>query len=113
MIESLVKSLFYTLVIELIVAIIIGIRDKNDIKVVICANVCTNPIVVFIANIVYSLGIAQIYIFTILILEISVLFVEEFIYKKYLKYNNISPFAISFVCNVISFGTGIIISNIR
>lgn len=113
MIKSLIVSLFLTLVIELTVAIIIGIEDKNDIKIVICANVCTNPVVVFIANLVYWLNDMKFYYFVVIILEIMVLFVESYIYRKYLKFNKISPFAISFVCNVISYGTGVIISFIK
>lgn len=47
---SLVVSLALTLIIELTISIILGVRKKEDIMVVICANVCTNPIVVFVAN---------------------------------------------------------------
>ena len=50
MIRSLIVSLALTLIIELTVSIIFGIRKKDDIKVVILANVFTNPIVVYISN---------------------------------------------------------------
>ncbi len=109
MIQSLVISLFLTLVIELSIALIIGIKEKNDIKVVICANVCTNPVVVYIVNLVYYFDALKYLGIAIAVLEISAFITEALIYKKYLKYNNITPFAISFLCNLISYGTGVIL----
>lgn len=113
MIESLIVSLFLTLVIELTVSIIIGIREKYDIKVVICANVCTNPVVVYIANLIILLNNIKLYILAVAILEISAVIVEFLIFKKYLKFNKISPFLISLLNNVISFGLGLVISYIK
>ncbi len=113
MIESLVKSLFYTLIIELTVAICLGIRSKEDIKVVICANVCTNPVIVYITNCVLILRNWILYFSVVLVLEVVVLFVEGFIYKKCLRFNTIPPFMISLICNVTSFGIGLIVSFMR
>ena len=45
MIESLIISLILTLIIEIIVALILGVK-KSEFLVIICANVCTNPIIV-------------------------------------------------------------------
>ncbi len=109
MIQSLVMSLFLTLVIELSIALIIGIKERNDIKVVICANVCTNPVVVFIVNLVYYFDALKYLGIVTAVLEISAFITEALIYKKYLKYDKITPFAISFLCNLISYGTGVIL----
>ena len=110
MIKSLVISLYLTLVIELTIALIIGIRDRDDIKVVICANICTNPVVVYIVNLVYYFNLNRFLGITIFVLELSAFIVEALIYKKYLRYDRISPFAISFLCNLISYGTGVILT---
>ncbi len=110
MIESLIKSLFLTLLIELIVCIIFGIRKKEDIIVVICANVCTNPIVVYIANLVLMFsGFSNLYWIVVAILEIFAVILEAIIYKKCLRFNKFSAFTISLICNIISFGIGLLI----
>ena len=110
MIKSLVISLFLTLIIEITICIILGIRKKEDIKVVICANICTNPIVVYIANCIIILNGFNIMYWTIVaILEISAVIVEAIIYKKCLKFNKYNPFIISLICNIISFGIGLLI----
>lgn len=108
MIKSLVVSLFLTLLIELTICIILGIRKKEDIKVVVCANVCTNPIVVFISNCILLLNNMIIYWIVVAILEITAVVIETIIYKKCLRYDKISPFAISAICNIISFSIGLI-----
>lgn len=113
MIESLISSLIKTLIIELIIVIILGVRKKNDIKVVICANVCTNPVIVYITNciLIFSNSI-MLYYTVVIILEILVCIVEFMIYKNCLKFNKISPFLLSLISNVLSFGTGLFINNI-
>ena len=57
MLESLIISLFLTIVIELSISLILGIRKKEDIYIVILVNICTNPIVVTIANYLILIGI--------------------------------------------------------
>ena len=112
MVKSLVVSLALTLIIELTVSIIIGIRKKEDILVVICANTCTNPVVVFISNCILLLNNALIYFIAVIILEITAWIVEYIIFKKYLEFNKISPLVISILNNSISFGLGLIINYI-
>lgn len=112
MILSLLISLFLTIIIELTVSFIIGIRDKDDIKVVILVNICTNPIVVYIANCLMLFTNDFIYNIGVAILEILVVIVEFVLYKKYLKFDKLSPFAISLINNVISFSIGFIINYI-
>ena len=84
MIISLIISLILTLIIELIISIILGIREKEDIGVVICANICTNPVVVFIANCVTLLNNLVIYNIIVIILEILAIIIEFILYKNYL-----------------------------
>lgn len=110
MIKSLIISLSLTLIIELTISLILGIRKKDDIIIVICANTLTNPIVVFIANCLTLLNNAWVYYIVVLIMEVIVVFVEGFVFKKALSYKDKSPLLISFANNATSFLLGILIS---
>lgn len=112
MIKSLIVSLILTLIIELAILMILGVREKNDIIVGICANVFTNPIVVYISNCILYFKLFNIYYIAVAILEIFAVVAEFIIYKRYLKYNKISPLKLSIIANCISFGIGVIINNI-
>jgi hypothetical protein len=78
-------------VIELIFAIILGIRDKKDILNVILVQVLTNPIVVTIPYLIYiEFGYIP-YKVSIYILEVLAVLIEGFVYSKTLKYKKINP----------------------
>lgn len=109
MIKSLIISLFLTLLIEIVVSIILGVRDKNDFKIIICANICTNPIVVYISNLVLLLNNNLVYIVTVAALEIIAILVEYYIYEKRLSFKKVSPLMISLICNIVSFGIGVLL----
>ena len=110
MIKILLISLSLTIIIELIVSLLLGIRETQDIKVVVLANCITNPVVVFIANCIYVLNYNLLYTITVAILEILAIIIEFLIYKKYLKFNEKSPLVISVINNIISFSLGLIIT---
>ena len=110
MVESLIISLMLTLIIELSVSLIIGIRKEEDIISVIAVNTLTNPIVVFIANIIYGLGNKLLYWVIVIIMEIIVVFVEGKIFDKALSFKKLSGLKVSFINNFISFTLGLIIS---
>ncbi len=110
MIQCLIISLFLTLLIECSIAFLLGIRTKEDIKVVMLANICTNPVVVYISNLIMLIENDIIYLSIVLFLEIAAWIAEFYIYKKFLKFKRISPLIISLICNSLSFGIGIIIS---
>ena len=110
MIKSLIISLILTLIIEVNVSIILGIKDKNDIKVIICANICTNPVVVYTTNCILLLNNQVLYIFSVAVLEIMAVIIEFLIYRKYLIFNEKTPLVISIINNIISFSLGIIIT---
>lgn len=112
MIISLIVSLLLTIIIEISISFIIGIREKEDFKVVFWTNVLTNPVVVYIANCVKLLNNNVIYNIIVFIMEVLVIIVEFSIYKKFLDYKKKSPLLISSINNIISFSLGIIISKI-
>lgn len=99
-----------TIIIELIVAIILKIRDKKDLLNVILVNCMTNPIVVSFPIFFYiRYGVTARKI-SVIILEIITVFSEGIIYKKYLNYKKINPLVLSFILNVSSYIIGEIIS---
>ena len=110
MIYSSIISLSLTIIIELIVSIILGIRSNNDIKVAILVNICTNPVVVYIANILFLYGNKIIYNVVVTIMEILVIIVEYILYKKYLKDYKKSAFVLSLINNIISYSFGLIMT---
>ena len=112
MIISLIVSLLLTIIIEISISFIIGIREKEDLKVVFFFYVLTNPVVVYIANCVKLLNNNVIYNIIVFIMEVLVIIVEFSIYKKFLDYKKKSPLLISSINNIISFSLGIIISKI-
>lgn len=112
MILSLIISLCLTIIIELTISFIIGIRNKEDIKVIVWTNILTNPVVVYLANCLKLLNNNLIYNSLVIIMEIIVVIVEFIIYKKYLVFKDKTPMFISSINNIISFSLGIIISKI-
>lgn len=112
MIFSLIISLLLTIIIEISTSFLQGIRKKDDLEIVLWANILTNPVVVYIANCVKLLKNDSIYNMVVITMEIIVVFVEYKLFEKYLEYRKKSPFLISLVNNVTSFGLGIIINKL-
>lgn len=109
MINSLIISLILTIFIELLISILIGIKRRNDIITIITVNTLTNPIVVFISNVLKSFKIALLYWGIVVIIELIIVFIEGKIYEKVLNFKKISGLKLSFINNSISFTIGIII----
>lgn len=103
MLSGLFKVLILTIIIELIGAIILGIRKKTDLIIVLLVQIATNPLLNIIAryiNIYYGLLYRRIFI---LIGEIIVVLAEGLIYKKSLTYKKINPFILSLILNMSSY----------
>ena len=98
----MIRCLLLTILIELTLALILGIRDKKDIINVILVNVITNPVVVMSQILLYLRFGYKIEIIGVAILEILVVPVEGLIYKKVLKYNKINPILLSLILNASS-----------
>lgn len=106
----MIRCLVATIVIELLVAVILGIKNKKDLLNVILVNTLTNPIVASIPvyfNIKY--GILQRNI-SLGILEIVAVISEGYIYKKVFVYKKINPFIVSIILNISSYFIGEIIN---
>ena len=106
----MLRALLCTIIIELIVGIILKIRNKKDLINIILVNCLTNPLVVTIplyVNIKYGLFERHI---CLLLLEIFALAIEGFIYKKYLEFNKINPYVLSIILNACSYSMGEVIN---
>ena len=99
-----------TLVVELVVALLLKVKTKMDIINIVLVNILTNPLLVSTINLIsinYGLKIAYIFL---LIFEIFVVFIEGFIYRKYLDYKRINPYLLSFILNLCSYLFGLLIN---
>ena len=106
------KCLILTIVIELIIALIIGIRNKKDILNVILVNVFTNPIASSLPIFMYIKFGYNVEIITIIIVEIFAFVSEGFIYSKVLKYKKLNPYLISLILNLSSYLIGVVINSL-
>ena len=107
-ISSLIKSFILTLIIEYIIIKLIFIKKKVHIPVLL-VNMLTNPLVVYIYNImsIYSLYYKDI---VLLFLELLVVIVEGYVYKYLLEITWKKALIISFASNIIAYLIGIIIN---
>ena len=98
-----------TIIIESIIALIIGIKDKHDILIIILVNIMTNPLVTSIPTYFYIEYNSTYRIISLIILEIFAFASEGFVYKKLLNYNKKNPYIISLILNICSYTLGLII----
>lgn len=106
----MIRCLLLTIIIELVVGFILGIRDKKDIINIMLVNVITNPIVVITPIIVYLRFGYKFEIITLIILEILTVIVEGLIYRKTLRYNKMNLILFSLILNACSYFIGEIIN---
>lgn len=110
--KYIVVSLICTIIIELIISFLLQVKSKKDYVNIILVNAITNPIVVVFPYVLsLYLGIYYRYI-SLIILEISTVLVEGYIYKKTLKYNRINYYKLSLFLNICSYFIGIILNRI-
>ena len=104
--EIMLRSLLFTIIIEILVALIIGIKNKKDIINILLVNLLTNPIVTSIPivfNVYFGILSRNIVLYT---LEILTFLIEGIIYFKTIKYRKINPFLISLILNLSSYFIG-------
>ena len=105
----MIKCLILTIIIECLIAFILRYR-KRDLLNVLLVNIFTNPIVTSIPvyfNVKFGVLGRNI---SLLVLELIVLIVEGFIYKKYLNNREINPYLLSIILNGSSFLLGELIN---
>lgn len=100
-----------TIMIELIMSLLLGIRNKKDILNVILVNIMTNPLVVSILMYITYNRLFNTTI-SIITLEILVILTEGFTYKKVLTFDKINPYVLSLILNISSYFIGGLLNNI-
>lgn len=107
----MLKCLMYTIIIECVVSIIIGVRNRKDYINIILVNIMTNPLVTSIPVFMnVQFGILERNI-SLLILELFAILSEGFVYSKYLKFRKINPYILSVILNGASYLIGKFIIN--
>ena len=106
------KCLILTIIIELLVGLILKIKNKKDILNIVLVNIMTNPLVTSIPTFIYiKTGVLGRNI-SLIILEIFAVISEGSVYKKFLNFKKINPFIFSIILNSSSFIIGEIINNL-
>ncbi len=108
----MIICLICTILIEIVIAYILRVKDKKDFVNIILANCITNPLLVAIStyiNVYYGLFARRI---SMIILEILAIIIEGYIYKKNLNFKKIKPYILSFILNFSSYFLGILINHI-
>lgn len=103
-------SLAGTLILELVFALLWGIRERHDLLLAAGVNILTNPIVVYfhywvIINTGINVGVMTIF------LEIAAVLTEGAIYRKYQK-NIYRPMFFSLCANAFSYAVGELINGL-
>ena len=107
-ISSLIKSFVLTLIIEYIIIKIFFVRRKVLVPVLL-VNMLTNPFVVYIYNIMCLYSVEYKDVITIF-LELIVIIIEGYVYKRLLEINWKKTLMVSFISNVVAYLTGILLS---
>lgn len=108
----MIRCLICTIIIEVVIALIIGIRNKRDILNVIIVNILTNPIVVSLPIYIMMRYGLKARLYSLYILEVLTVLVEGLIYKKVLSFKKINPFLVALILNLGSYFIGEIINRI-
>ncbi len=97
--------LVLTIVIEAAAAYIIGLRSLQKQTVVLCVNLMTNPLLVSTGFCIMLFKGRTAYLIFLAAAEAAVVLAEGLVYKKVLKEER-SPFLLSLILNLFSFGLG-------
>lgn len=104
MLYSIILSLVFTILIELVVSILCGVNKKSDIRYITLINILTNPITELINLFIKDNSFHDP---IIIIIEVIVIIIEYSFYKKILKSENINLFYLTIINNVCSYVVGV------
>ena len=104
---SVLLSFGLTLLLELGLAFLLGIRKSKDLLLVFLVNAATNPPLVLFLNL-FFLSVSPPW-YLILSLESCVVLAEWLLYRKRLEYVRIYPFLLSLLLNLVSYVGGLIV----
>ena len=107
-ISSLIKSFILTIIIEYIIVKLVFVKKKVFISVLL-VNMLTNPLIVYIYNIMslYSIAYKDI---ILVILELLAVICEGYVYKFLLDIDLKKALIVSFISNIVAYIIGILLS---
>ena len=116
---SLISRILITIVIEILIALLFGFREKKQLVILVIINIITQSILNILLNTInYNQG-ASMFLFHYIWMELLVIVIEAVAYYILFNKNSkkvpIGKFAISsytFIANVVSFGAGLFIANL-
>ena len=108
----MIRGLAFTLLIETVLALILGVRKKRDIPIVILVNFMTNPIVVALGFLSGFFFGYKVRIICMIFLELFAFASEGLVYKKALSFKKINPFLLSLILNAASYLIGLVINSL-
>ena len=109
MIFSLIISFAVTVVVEIVVGLLLGLRDRHSLLMIFLVNVVTNPIVVFLLNVEYLYGLPLSRLSLTILLEITAFLTEALLYRYALKGGR-NPYFLALVLNAASYLMGVVIN---
>ncbi|MBQ6546849.1 MAG: hypothetical protein IJL74_02490 [Bacilli bacterium] len=108
MIFHLLINLITTIIIEISVSLIIGIRDIKDLEKIVFINCITNlSLSITVYKLDDFLNFYILYFLIIPLFEVVVFFIEA-LYFKGLKYKKMNNYKVSLLLNGISYSIGLI-----
>ena len=110
LISSFIVALFLTLLIEIFIAFILGYKDKTSIAIIALINIITNPLLNYLIIINNQLNLIKYNLIFLLVLEISIIFIEWGILVYSIKSKNSKQlFVLSLIMNFTSFIIGLLL----
>lgn len=104
----LLTPLGLTILIESVIAFVYHIRSIKDFSVIFFTQILTNPLINLFALFCFSFNDAYLYGLFLFIGESLILITEALIYKIFIQNKKVNPFYLASLCNLFSFGLGII-----
>ena len=103
MVVIAVECIIISLVLEMLFAIILGVKDRSDYTNILIVNLLTNPVVLIISTIIGIKYGSSYHLVSLVIISQSSVILEGIVYYKFLKYKKLHPFFLSFLLNFISY----------
>lgn len=110
LVYNLLIALLLTIIIELFIGFISGLKSKRELVTIFLANLITNPSINFIYYLLYP---SKSSILFLIFAEILIVFFEWQIYKMIIDRKSTQLLKISLVCNFTSFSFGVLINLLR
>jgi O-antigen/teichoic acid export membrane protein len=108
-VSNLILALALTVVIEIIVAILLGYRKKWELLTIVLINVITNPILNYILIVNSYFNWLSINIFIVISLEVIVVIVEWLLLKYTFRKDSKKLLILSVAMNATSFLVGLLL----